>query len=1253
MTTADALQQAILDSANYSIISTTATGIITTFNATAASWLGYSPEEVIDQITPAVFHDAAEMQQRSRQLAAELGTEIEPGFGVFVAKAKRGEPDERDWTYIRKDGSRFPVRLSVTAVCDRQGQIVGFLGIGRDISDRIQAMQQAQTARAEAETMRNRLTNSLESITDAFFALDQQWCFTYVNAQAETLLQKQRQEILGQNIWDVFAEAVGSAFYQQYHLAVERQISVQFEAFYPPLAAWYVVHAYPSQEGLSVYFQDITARKQIEATLQHHTQALETFSTNLKHLHRINTTNYRVFEDLLADCLTTGCAILKMPTGIISQVVGQTYTVRAVQSDLDFLSPGLEFVLAETYCATVVSQKRTITYSHVGAEAEMQAHPVYQNLHLEAYLGAPIFVNDAVYGTLNFSSTQIREVAFAPHEQEFIELMAQSIGRFIAADQASQAQQRDTTALRRQHRRSQLFAELALKIRQSLRLETILQTTVTEVQQFLHADRVLIFQLRLNQSGGTVVQEAVVSDWPIILGQEIADPCFATDFLEQYRQGRVGQMADIEAGNIAPCYVEMLRPFGVRANLVVPILQNQTLWGLLIAHQCSQPRQWSEFETDLLKQLADQVGIALAQSQLVEALRESEARFRTLADSAPVLLWMSGTDRLYSFFNQGWLDFTGRSLSQELGSGWVAGVHQDDLEFCLNSYQQAFETRQPFQIEYRLRRFDAQYRWVLNTGVPRFTPEGQFEGYIGSCIDISDRREIERLKDEFVSVVSHELRTPLTSISGALDLLAGGVLSAQPQQAQRLLNIAAANAERLIRLINDILDIERIESGRSLMQKQTCNAAQLITTALDLTQNIADQAQVTLVNIPLDIAIEADPDRLVQVLTNLLSNAIKFSPQGGTVWIEATLLSIPSTPALLHPCTPSLSYSPTLQITVRDQGRGIPPSKLETIFGRFQQVDASDSREKGGTGLGLAICRSIVQHHEGQIWAESEPDQGSTFYVTLPVLQPRSQPLESEPGGPLVLVCDDDTSVLAVMQAKLQHQGYQVQTAASGAEAIALATAHPPDVLLLNLMMPEMNGWETLTALKENKTTRRIPVIILSGLHPKAGQTLDPDISDWIVKPPDERRLLQALEQALGQVNQCGRILIVEDDLNLAQVLMAVFKRWGVETYHVQTGTEAIQLSQQIRPDLVILDLVLPESNGFAVVDWLRQHNRLCHVPLVIYTSADLDSTIRERLQLEQTLFLTKGRITPEEFEQKVINLLIRVARDKEETSHD
>jgi CheY-like chemotaxis protein len=508
-----------------------------------------------------------------------------------------------------------------------------------------------------------------------------------------------------------------------------------------------------------------------------------------------------------------------------------------------------------------------------------------------------------------------------------------------------------------------------------------------------------------------------------------------------------------------------------------------------------------------------------------------------------------------------------------------------------------------------------------------------------------------------------------------LDLLAGGVLQNQPEDAQQMLNIAANNSDRLVRLINDILDIERIESGKIVMTKQACDAGDLMNQSVEAIQEIAERAGVTLSVSPVSVRLWADPDRIIQVFTNLLSNAIKFSLEGGTIWLSAELIRGQGSRVTgqelgvrgqgSESAYPSSSPD-TLLIKVRDQGRGIPSDKLESIFERFQQVDASDSRQKGGTGLGLAICRSILQQHEGQIWAESTLGEGSTFYFTLPILSDverpefipplggtasltvsRAESRDSTQNFPLVLVCDDDPSVRTVVQAMLERQGYRVLTVASGHEAVEQSVAHPPDIILLNLMMPEMNGWETLAALKQQTETQTIPVIILSGLLPDAREAPNPDVSDWIVKPPEPRMLRQALERALADRNQTIKVLIVEDDLELAQVLATMFSRHGIETFHAQTGRDAIHLSQRILPDLLVLDLALPEYNGFAVVDWLRQHDRLRQVPLVVYTAQDLDESDRQRLKLGQTLFFTKGRITSQEFEQRAIDLLNRMIRGK------
>jgi signal transduction histidine kinase len=234
--------------------------------------------------------------------------------------------------------------------------------------------------------------------------------------------------------------------------------------------------------------------------------------------------------------------------------------------------------------------------------------------------------------------------------------------------------------------------------------------------------------------------------------------------------------------------------------------------------------------------------------------------------------------------------------------------------------------------------------------------------------DITRYHRVERLRNQFVSIVSHELRTPLTSIRGALALVASGRLGPLPDDGQEMLEIAVRNTERLGRLLDDILDLERMDSGTLTLARRPCSVRGVAEQAAAAMQPVAEQAAVRLRVGGADATVSADPGRVVQALTNLLGNAIKFSPPGATVWVTAE----PRRGEVL--------------VRVRDQGRGIPADKLEAIFGRFQQVDASDARDKGGSGLGLAICRSIIEQHGGRIWVQSTPGQGSTFSFTLPSL---------------------------------------------------------------------------------------------------------------------------------------------------------------------------------------------------------------------------------------------------------------------------
>jgi PAS domain S-box-containing protein len=499
--------------------------------------------------------------------------------------------------------------------------------------------------------------------------------------------------------------------------------------------------------------------------------------------------------------------------------------------------------------------------------------------------------------------------------------------------------------------------------------------------------------------------------------------------------------------------------------------------------------------------------------------------------------------------------------------------------------------------------------------------EGGFAGSVVTFRDTTDRRAVQRMKDEFVSVVSHELRTPLTSIRGALGLLAGGLLTKSPEKGQRMLEIAVSNTDRLIRLINDILDIERIDSGIVTLNRKNCSVADLLGQAAEVMRPMADKAHIVIEVVPSAAHdVWADPDRIIQTLTNLLSNAIKFSPAGSTITLSA------------EPGADDVVFH------VRDAGRGIPEDKLEAVFERFKQVDASDSRDKGGSGLGLAICHSIVHQHGGKIWVESIVGEGSVFSVSLP--SPRSVPasIESSPGTK-VIICDDEPEVREVLQTMLEERAYQVVAVESGEELVRAAKTFNPDVILLDLFMPGMNGWETLANLKSDEETAGIPVIIVSAIGRE--ETDSPfDLAGWVDKPFDERSLVETLEHALSLGGRKPRIMIVEDDPDLARVIKESFERHGIKTFHAQSGTEAIELCRELTPDLLILDLVLPDLDGFGVVDWLRDQNHLRHVPLVVYSAAEPTPQEKERLKLGPTQFMTKSRVPPEEFEQRVLRLL-------------
>jgi PAS domain S-box-containing protein len=384
------------------------------------------------------------------------------------------------------------------------------------------------------------------------------------------------------------------------------------------------------------------------------------------------------------------------------------------------------------------------------------------------------------------------------------------------------------------------------------------------------------------------------------------------------------------------------------------------------------------------------------QKQKEVALKESETKFRSLSECLPIGIFLTDNQGEIIYANPCYQKISGMTLAKITGQSWLDFIHADEQDKVLAQWLKILNHppedygQEYFCQEVRYLHQDGQIRYARIRLAPMFIDKGKLSGYIGIVEDVTEVRVVEQMKKDFISIVSHELRTPLTAIHGSLGLLAGKIYDKNPDKQNQMINIASSQTERLVRLVNDILSLQKLESGNTDLVKQRCDAATLIIDSTDTMRGEAEKQHITFNIKPLSVEVWANPDAIIQTLTNLLSNAIKFSAPHTTISVTNSLIDTRETQAQIseHLTNDSLlnSLSPPYVIfQVQDQGQGIPADKLESIFGWFQQVDATDAREKGGTGLGLAICHNIIQQHKGQIWAESRLGEGSTFFFTLAI----------------------------------------------------------------------------------------------------------------------------------------------------------------------------------------------------------------------------------------------------------------------------
>ncbi|MDD5065826.1 MAG: response regulator [bacterium] len=483
--------------------------------------------------------------------------------------------------------------------------------------------------------------------------------------------------------------------------------------------------------------------------------------------------------------------------------------------------------------------------------------------------------------------------------------------------------------------------------------------------------------------------------------------------------------------------------------------------------------------------------------------------------------------------------------------------------------------------------------------------------------DITKEKQIELMKSDFVSNVSHELRTPLTSIKGAVELLLKGSEGPLTDSQIKFLTIVKNNTMRLIKLISDLLDLSKIESSGISMDLKPNNIMEIIKSVIEEILPLANKKEIT-VDVPVQgtlTDIYCDSDKIKQVLINLIGNAIKFTPAKGTILMTVEELS------------------GDLQVNIKDNGVGIEEKYHDIIFEKFRQIDSSSTRTAEGTGLGLAIVKSIIEAHHGKIWINSKKDKGSTFSFTLPKIKEKEvfkiiesagkKPVKSVPLADFtgnktytikkILIVDDDEDIVQVIKGHLEKEGYEGITAHSGLDAVKKAIEFKPQLITLDILMPGMDGFTLLELLKQNPITKDIPVVIISVIFEKEkGYKLG--VSDYITKPFELDRLLDSIKKIEIEIQtsmQKKKILIIDDDPDIIANLTVALNEMNYIVLNAYDALQGLALAKKEKPDIMLLDLSLPQVDGFMTIKQFKDDHETNHIPIIAMSEEKIENSSR------------------------------------------
>jgi PAS domain S-box-containing protein len=854
-------------------------------------------------------------------------------------------------------------------------------------------------------------------------------------------------------------------------------------------------------------------------------------------------------------------------------------------------------------------------------------------------LAVPLKIGERVIGLLDVQSGELD--AFAAEDIAILQTLGDQVA--IAIENARLYKELTRSAQELEQKVEERTEELAQALKELTaerdRVEALYRIT-RDLGISLDLDRVLIQALALVNEAVGVEHGSIM-----LLDHESDNLIYRAALGHDEPLPRGGKMTDFRKGvglagwvleHREPVLIEdvskderwLVRPGQDRVSksaLAVPLMTDGDVLGVLLLHH-PQPGYFTETHLKLVSAAANQVAASINNAELYRMIRESAERMggmlraqqeeasksrailEGIADGVMVadargnvILLNAAAEEILGMSRE---EIVGRpihelsGLYRAEGDAWLALIREWAQALPAKDEPASFESQ--FETEGK----------VVSVHMAPVLMEDEFLGTVSVFRDITREVAVDRMKSELISIVSHQLRTPMTSIKGYTDLIYLEAVGEINEAQRRFLRIIKSNADRLALLANDLLDISRIETGRIRLNLEFIHIGAI---SEEMATSLRGQIEEKGLSLKLDIPeglppIYGDHDRVTQILTNLTENAWRYTPSGGQVTVSAQ------------------TRGNFLQVSVADTGIGIAPEDQEKIFTRFYRADHPLVQEVAGTGLGLSIAKSFVEMHGGEIWVESKPGQGSTFSFTLPLAEREQEADEfSVPSlsfSKRILVVEDEPDIAELIRYHLEGNGYRVTIAARGEEALAVAQHEKPDLITLDIRLPDIDGFEVLQQLKSDEETANIPVVILS-IVPDREDGFRLGAVDYVTKPVDEGRLLSAISAILHKEDL---ILVVDDDRDTTRLVQEALGRVGFTVRAVNNGFEALAVARQEQPGLILLDLKMPGIDGYEILKHLKRDRATQEIPVVVVTGSFADEeTKREKvLALGAAQFLTK-----------------------------